>query len=363
MSQEDKYFYGLEAVDGLVSRLRQERPALVVVNSAQLQQVAEGGKALSRTLRGADSLIEFFEPSSVAALLEATSRLLKDLDVSAIGGNYGAQPRSRILMVDAAEDLTNEEVDALLRVLSGLKGVPLYVVLLAHTPDGLAGEPSLRRLQNKALFWHMDGQAPEPNVKEIEREFKPTLPLELAPLPEPESVPASTEPDSPSLKPLYISMALILILAVLVGGGWYLVQTQGASVSQWFSKVTAPLPPTPKPALADSTAQREKQVVASSSGQGEYVLSCGQYRDEELIALVESKIKTIAPTKRVEHDGVTELFAGGFMTLDAAQKALVVLLPIGPCQTEIRTLDEKSGNVSNSDPVDVKPDQGGKSHE
>jgi hypothetical protein len=363
MNQFDKTFFGMDAADALVTRLRQERPALVVVSSSLLSKVSEGGKTLSRVLRSPDSLIEFFEPSSVESLLEATSRLLKDLDIAAIGGDYGAQPRSRILMIDTAEDLATEEVDALLRVLSGLKGVPLYVVLLAHTPDGLAGEPSLRRLQNKALFWHLDGQAPEAPATESTPVPENTLKMDLAPLVDESDEEFVEESPPKNLKTFYLGIALVLVLGCLIGGGWYALRNPDTNVNQWFNKVTAPAPQTPKPVLTDDRDNKEKSALAHASGQGNFVLSCGQYRNPEILDAVEAKVKALAPTRRLEHDGVTELFAGGFLTQDAAQKALAVLLPIGPCQTEIRTLDEKTMNGAAGEAANAKTDQGGNSHE
>lgn len=376
MSQLDKNYFGPEVLDALVERLRQERPAIIVTCAAKSILVSDAGKSLSRAMRAQDSLVEFYEPSGVDALLESTSRLLTDLDVSALGGDYGAQPRSRILMIDAAEDLSNDEVDSLLRLLSGLKGVPLYAILLAHTPDGLAGEPTLRRLQQKAFFWQVDAEAPkvaseknsiEPEAKapsDNKYEFAPVAPYE-------DDYDEENEEPKSSSRHLIVAL-LMLLLLVLIGGGWWLWQTHGAAVSQWVDKATAPPPPKAAPALADDGAKKQQAQIAAGSGQGNYVLSCGQYHDPDLLEVVESRVKILSPTRRVEHDGITELFAGGYASIDEAQKALTVLLPIGPCRTEIRTFESPDASASPKNDTNLPvtdqrngqvKDQGGKTHE
>jgi len=370
MTENHKKFYGLSDSDLIIEQLHQERPAIVVAYAENPTIVSEAGKALSRALRTQESLIEFYEPSNVSALLEAISRLISDLDVSALGGDYGNHPRSRLLMIDSAEDLSNDEVEALLKLVSGLKGMPVYALLLAHTPDGLAGEPTLRRLQERAYFWQADSERKAAStVNEDALVFDPKAINGGAE--------ASLSGDIDESKITrnsrqFLVMVLLVLMLVLIGGGGWLLQQHSREVTEWIAKISAPATPEPPPALSLDTTKPNKLQIAAGTGQGSYVLSCGQYHDQELLDTVDRKVKALSPTRRVTHDGITELFAGGYVSISEAQKAITTLLPIGPCRTEIRTLGniadtvsaEEVGGASATDPqASPSSNQGGKTHD
>jgi hypothetical protein len=370
MIQPQKHFFGFEALNVVVERLYEERPAIIVTCAANSALVSEAGKNLSRALRTPESLIEFYDPSGITALLEAISRLVLDLDVTALGADYGANPRSRILMINAAEDLSNDEVDALLRLIGGLKGIPFYVLLLAHTPDGLAGEPTLRRLQQKAFFWQVDGEWNSSKQVHIGSTDAPSAASDETSDSLLED--HSSQDDAKITTKKFALVAMILITLLFVGGGGWLWQQHRSEMIEWYAKLIAPPPPKVLPALPVDAASQAKQQISGATGQGSYVLSCGQYHDQAQLDVVDAKVKKLSPTRRVTHDGIIELFAGGYASIDEAQKAITALLPIGPCRTEIRTLDTAAQSAVTADensrsPADQKngqhSDQGGKTHE
>ncbi|NBX44797.1 MAG: hypothetical protein EBR00_07085 [Gammaproteobacteria bacterium] len=148
-------FSGDAALEDVVSFVQDTPPEALIVCAQSAEELSRITVHLVRRLRGSQGRIEFHQPASPEAMLQAVNRLMQDVPIDELtstrpGDGY------RMLIVERAESAGESEILALRRLASALRGSAFQLVVLAQTNAAPLDHPTLCHLAPQAAVWLVD---------------------------------------------------------------------------------------------------------------------------------------------------------------------------------------------------------------
>ena len=148
---------GRQALQQVVAALRKGKAATLLVIAREEKILDEAGRDLVKQLRAPDVQLGFHRPGNADGLVQQVNHLLVDLPLSLLeaSGTAEGQAAARILIIDAAHELDDEEVATLLQLLRPLAPTPLRTILLYKAEPSPASLARLQSLAGIALCWYL----------------------------------------------------------------------------------------------------------------------------------------------------------------------------------------------------------------
>ena len=149
MTIQQPVFSGDAALEDVVSFVQDTPPEALLVCAQSAETLSRITVHLVRRLRGSQGRIEFHQPSSPEAMLQAVNRLMQDVPIDQMTATRPGDG-CRMLIVERAEEAREDEILALRRLASALKGSAFQLVLLAQTTVAPVDHPVLCHLAPQA---------------------------------------------------------------------------------------------------------------------------------------------------------------------------------------------------------------------
>lgn len=155
MSTRQPLFSGDAALEDVVSFVQDTPPEALIVCAQSAETLSRITVHLVRRLRGSQGRIEFHQPSSPEAMLQAVNRLMQDVPIDQMTATRPGDG-CRMLIVERGEEAREDEVMALRRLAAALKGSAFQLVVLAQTTVAPVDHPVLHHLTPQAGVWLVD---------------------------------------------------------------------------------------------------------------------------------------------------------------------------------------------------------------
>jgi cell division septation protein DedD len=395
---------GRQALQQVVAALRKGKAATLLVIAREEKILDEAGRDLVKQLRAPDVQLGFHRPGNAEGLVQQVNHLLVDLPLSLLeaSGTADGQAAPRILIIDAAHELDDEEVATLLQLLRPLAPTPLRTILLYKaepSPESLA---RLQSLAGIALCWYL-----QPRPIPI---LAPAVAVPRSPLSDPAAaasgirsvISADTEgqqeePEAPAplihskerwLAACVLAVAIVATVlwssvpalrqqtALLLGREWFAVNRHAPSgegtssiATAIQSSMAAPLvqtalpdnsvndtdpmmspPAEPVPVSANSvsvpTAANSNDThppMTSSLGDEGYVIQCGRFDDAANALALAEELQAVEPAL-IHVTAEQVVLAGPYPTRRQALSALGRLESSELCAGWLRTVQELRKN-------------------
>lgn len=210
MSTRVPVFTGDAALEEVVGFVQDTPPETLLVCAKSAETLSRVTVHLVRRLRGSQGRIEFHQPSSPEAMLQAVNRLMQDIPIDQL---TATQPGDgcRMLIVERGEEAREDEVLALRRLAAALRGSAFQLVVLAKTTVAPVDHPTLWHLAPQAGVWLVDftvgfGRFESASSVVSRREamqagITDALPVVTAPAPEPSPKPQPKPEPKPEPEP------------------------------------------------------------------------------------------------------------------------------------------------------------------
>ena len=135
--------------------VRQGDVPVFLLRAVAATRLSEAVRHLLRDLRATGARLEFHD-GTAGEVMQAVNRLLADVPVDAIAGG-GSEGALRVLFIDNGEKLPIDELRALRRITSGLRGSVLRVVVAERITPGAQPEAStVGEFGDLAAVWTLD---------------------------------------------------------------------------------------------------------------------------------------------------------------------------------------------------------------
>lgn len=135
--------------------VRQGDVPVFLLRAVAATRLSEAVRQLLRDLRSTGARLEFHD-GTAGEVMQAVNRLLVDVPVDAIAGG-GSEGALRVLFIDNGEKLPIDELRALRRITSGLRGSVLRVVVAERITPGAQPEAStVGEFGDLAAVWTLD---------------------------------------------------------------------------------------------------------------------------------------------------------------------------------------------------------------
>jgi len=135
--------------------VRQGDVPIFLLRAVAATRLSEAVRQLLRDLRATGARLEFHD-GAAGEVMQAVNRLLADVPVDAIAGG-GSEGALRVLFIDNGEKLPIDELRALRRITSGLRGSVLRVVVAERIALGAQPEAStVGEFGDLAAVWTLD---------------------------------------------------------------------------------------------------------------------------------------------------------------------------------------------------------------
>lgn len=152
---------GTEGLDGRVvaadarKQLLSGNPPVLVLCATSAGLLSKRSRELIRSLRTDGARTEFHAPDESDTVLKSANRLLADMPLQRLYEG-SAQQALRVLVIDDGEKLSDLEVSSLRRLVEGLRGTALRVVVLAKHAGSRLSELPVAGLGARALVWDLE---------------------------------------------------------------------------------------------------------------------------------------------------------------------------------------------------------------
>lgn len=289
-------------------------PPVLLTASASSQTLTISSRELVRSLRISGIRTEFYVPGKASALLQAVNRLLADIPLESFGKTAEIEP-PRLLIIDDAEGLSLDEAAALKRIVNGMRGSALRVLLLVRATVSQIVLSPLADLAEFTVLWDLDSTDDEEPTLAPARDTSETLCIPLT-------------IDSPSISP----MPDIPIRDVLTD----LARERAVARSFDATSRSASTVSTVKVTLAAMGVLLVAFLVYEGIAERWYVPSktfdCGLHPDREAIEVLLARVPRATPIRILAEDGRLRLLIGPFP--DAADTVVVQsqLWRVGSCR-------------------------------
>lgn len=155
MSLQSGLFTGDAALEDVVSFVQDSPPEALIVCAQSPDTLSRITVHLVRRLRGSQGRIEFHQPASPEAMLQAVNRLMHDVPVDMLTSTRPGDG-CRMLIVERGDEAREDEILALRRLASALRGSAFQLVVLAQTTVAPVDHPTLCHLAPQAATWLVD---------------------------------------------------------------------------------------------------------------------------------------------------------------------------------------------------------------
>jgi hypothetical protein len=155
MSRDSGLFSGDASLEDVVSFVQDNPPEALIVCAQSPETLSRITVHLVRRLRGSQGRIEFHQPASPEAMLQAVNRLMQDIPIDALTSTRPGDG-CRMLIVERGEEAGEDEILALRRLAAALRGSAFQLVVLAQTTVAPVDHPTLCHLAPQAAVWLVD---------------------------------------------------------------------------------------------------------------------------------------------------------------------------------------------------------------
>jgi hypothetical protein len=309
---------GVVAAD-VRKQLLSGNPPVLILCATSSGLLSKRSRELIRSLRTDGARTEFHAPDDSDTVLKSANRLLADMPLERLYEG-AAQQALRVLVIDDGEKLAEPEVSSLRRLVEGLRGTVLRVVVLARHAGSRLSELPVAGLGERALVWDLESPIGElrrleqttdgtvPRAKRTQRGFSEPLTARIddqADLSEAEDILAELARErsdagavvhagSRRMRGIWIAMLGVVI--VLLGS---------LGVVRWM------------------TDQKAAALLM--------VYDCGLQPDRESVQVLIDQLGQGIPTRVSEQLGRYRLEAGPFKGKAAAEAARAQIWRIGAC--------------------------------
>ena len=281
-------------------------PSVLLICSESAETISACSRELMRGLRRDGARVEFHTPGDVEALLQAVNRLIADVPLDrSLDNAHGAPPH--ILIVDEGETLDEPETAALRRMIQGLRGSCLRVVVLVKRSSAEVESLPVSGIIDLAMVWDGDGH----DTEDVTARPTADLPLEEA------SAPPSAEGPIPD------------VLTMLA---------QERAEKRGFD-VTVPRRWTVSPAtivlsviMLLTAGIAVDAVLTDETPAGPLAYDCGLHPDREAVDVLLARIDRTLPTQVTAESGHLRLRVGPFDSRAAAESARAQVWLLGACR-------------------------------
>lgn len=135
-------------------------PSVLVLCATSAGLLSKRSRELIRSLRTDGARTEFHAPDDSDTVLKSANRLLADMPLDRLYEG-ATQQALRVLVIDDGEKLTDLEVASLRRLVEGLRGTALRVVVLAKHAGSRLNELPVAGLGARALVWDLESPIAE----------------------------------------------------------------------------------------------------------------------------------------------------------------------------------------------------------
>jgi hypothetical protein len=322
--------------------VRQGDVPVFLLRAVAATRLSEAVRQLLRDLRATGARLEFHD-GAAGEVMQAINRLLADVPVDAIAGG-GSEGALRVLLIDNGENLPIDELRALRRITSGLRGSVLRVIVAERVTPGAQPEASIAgKFGDLAAVWTLDHDT---NVMAVSAEVsaaesptlvaQPVVPtrevvaVETAPVAATPSVATTrsvaTTPSSSSGDRLEIPDVLF-DLAKERGGRPPNSRLSDGWRGRWAALAIAGLI-----LLSGLVYGVWVQQPRAQPGEKRF-FDCGLHPDRESIEVLVGQVARSTPTRVREEEGKFRLEVGPFADQTSLEAVRSQLWRLGACQS------------------------------
>ena len=305
---------GLGCREQAVSVVMAGASPILLTTSASSQTLTTSSRELVRSLRKAGIRTEFYVPGEAGVLLQAVNRLLADIPLESFGKTAEVEP-PRLLIIDDAEGLSLNETAALKRIVNGLRGSVLRVLLLVKTNVSQIVLLPLADLAELAVLWDLDATNDE------EPALAPTRDTS-------ESLHTPVSIDLPTISPV----ADKPIPDVLTE----LARERAAALGVDATRRSASTVSVIKATLLAMASLLAVFFIYEMMNERRYAPSrtfdCGLHPDREAVDVLLARVPRATPTRILSEDGRLRLLVGPFPDAAAAGVVRAQLWRVGSCR-------------------------------
>ena len=292
---------------------------ILMTTSASSRTLTTSSRELVRSLRKVGIRTEFYVPGEAGALLQAVNRLLADIPLESFGKTAEVEP-PRLLIIDDAEGLSLNEAAALKRIVNGLRGSALRVLLLVKTSASQIVLLPLADIAELAVLWDLDATNDDATNDE-----EPTL--------------APTTDTSESLHtPLSIDPSTISPVAdlpipdVLTELARERAAALGIDAKSRSASTVSIIKATLMAMAALLAGFFIYEMMAEQRNAPSRTFDCGLHPDREAVDVLLARVPRATPTRILSEDGRLRLLIGPFPDAAAAGVVQAQLWRVGSCR-------------------------------
>ena len=131
------------------------KPSVLILCATSASLLSKHSREVIRSFRADGVRTEFHAPDDSDTVLKSANRLLADMPLEQLYEG-AAQQAVRILVIDDGERLAEPEVGSLRRLVEGLRGTALRVVVLAKHAGSRLSELPIAGLGERAVVWDLE---------------------------------------------------------------------------------------------------------------------------------------------------------------------------------------------------------------
>ncbi len=297
---------------------------ILMTTSASSRTLTTSSRELVRSLRKVGIRTEFYVPGEAGALLQAVNRLLADIPLESFGKTAEVEP-PRLLIIDDAEGLSLNETAALKRIVNGLRGSALRVLLLVKTSASQIVLLPLADIAELAVLWDLDATNDDATNDDATNDEEPRL---VPTTDTSESLHTPLSIDLPKISPV----ADLPIPDVLTELARERAAALGIDATSRSASTVSVIRATLMAMAALLAIFFIYEMMAEQRNAPSRTFDCGLHPDREAVDVLLARVPRATPIRILSEDGRLRLLIGPFPDAAAAGVVQAQLWRVGSCR-------------------------------